>query len=148
MIYVIFLWKKGGNKPASSANYLQGDTRLCRHPGMARGSQRGTGRQSHVVFLSAAPSVELQMTQNVELENKPGPPVAPRGTHWNGHWGGEHSKVSGLVGVWIISATGSEPHWGLGARNFSGPSLGNLKRLYLLFHKWLFSNVVIDKCYY
>lgn len=37
---------------------------------------------------------------------------------------------------------------GLGTRSFSGLSLGNLKRLYLLFHKLLFPNFTIHKCYY
>lgn len=52
MIYVIFRWKKGGNESALSANYLQGDTWLCKHPEIGHGFWGGTGTQKPCCFLA------------------------------------------------------------------------------------------------
>lgn len=152
MIYVIFWWKKGGNKPALSANYLQDDTWLCGHPGMARGSQWGTGRQSHVVFFACS---TIHGAPN-DLEQGAGKQTwATCGIPWSswkwalGRWTQQGFRAGGS---WrfqscrsplpqAMSLTG-----GLGTRNFAGLSLENWRRLYLLFHKLLFPNVLIHKC--
>lgn len=64
------------------------------------------------------------------------------GTSWSslkGALGAEHSKVPELVGI---------RQSGLGTRNFPGLSLGDFRRIYLLLHKLLFTNVIVHKCYY
>lgn len=58
MIYVIFRCKKGGNESALSANYLQGDTRLCKHPEMGHELRWGTGTQKPCCLLARSGTSE------------------------------------------------------------------------------------------
>lgn len=106
MIYVIFRWKKGGNESALSANYLQGDTRLCKSPEMGHGFCCGTSRLKPCCFLarSSVSGTSKDLEHSARKQT-----WALHEIHWNEYQGGAHSGVSELLWAWTISATRNGP---------------------------------------